>query len=444
MKNIYQFPFIFILIVITQITNAQEFYNFPDFLEKDKDFEVKINGKTVDMFQSRAAKFLLFQIEGQTKIEITAPGNIRDVDIRPKKLNIQTKIQNKKLTFTINRPVKLSVEINKNIVQPVFIFANAPEQVPSKQEIDHFFEAGKIHEISTLKLKNNEKVYVEGGAVVRGKIIAQDARNIAIAGYGLLDGSTLDKQKAGFIQINKCENVVVKDLTLFNGGAGNLTFISSSDIDVTGVNIVNWRINNDGIDFWGCNSVHVKNCFIRGKDNCIGIKSGFKYYMIDSTNLPSQNILVENCAFWNVEWGNGVAIGPETATPVISNITFRNCDFMHVHSGGVMSINSAQASVSNISFENLRVEDARQNLIVLQLPDYRNRPLGSGGIKNIYFKNVEVTGGMFPYSIIEGNSEVQQVENILFENLKILGQIIQNPAEGHFFTKYFRNVLFDF
>jgi len=70
--------------------------------------------------------------------------------------------------------------------------------------------------------------------------------------------------------------------------------------------------------------------------------------------------------FGNGAWGNGLEIGFELHTAEVKNITFRDCDIIHVESGAVLSIhNSDKAIVSNVLYENIRIEDARQKLIDL-------------------------------------------------------------------------------
>ena len=45
-----------------------------------------------------------------------------------------------------------------------------------------------IHEPGEIRMKSGETVYIEGGAVVRGYIVAEDAAGIRIMGRGILDG----------------------------------------------------------------------------------------------------------------------------------------------------------------------------------------------------------------------------------------------------------------
>lgn len=72
---------------------------------------------------------------------------------------------------------------------------------------------------------------------------------------------------------------------------------------------------------------------------------------------------MQNAVFWNALWGNGLEIGFELNGAAVKNITFRNNDIIHVESGAALSIHNAGNSVvSNIVFDDIRIEDARQKL----------------------------------------------------------------------------------
>src|SRR5205823_5170498 len=76
------------------------------------------------------------------------------------------------------------------------------------------------------------------------------------------------------------------------------------DICIDGVTI--WgpgdAPNTDGIDPDSCRSVRISNCYISTGDDCVVIKSGYKYQP-DVKQIPSEDITVTNCVF-----GNGHAV----------------------------------------------------------------------------------------------------------------------------------------
>jgi polygalacturonase len=79
--------------------------------------------------------------------------------------------------------------------------------------------------------------------------------------------------------------------------------------------------NTDGIDPDSCKLVRISNCYITTGDDCIVIKSGYKYQP-GVTQVPSEDIVVTNCVFGTGH--AGVAIGSETSGGV-RNVTVSNC-----------------------------------------------------------------------------------------------------------------------
>ncbi len=95
-----------------------------------------------------------------------------------------------------------------------------------------------------------------------------------------------------------------------NVGIDQVTIISPADAP-----------NTDGIDPDSCRNMRISNCYISVGDDCITIKSGYKYQKIGK-NMPSENIAVTNCVF--ARGHGGVGIGSETSGGV-RNVTVSNC-----------------------------------------------------------------------------------------------------------------------
>ena len=77
-----------------------------------------------------------------------------------------------------------------------------------------------------------------------------------------------------------------------------------------------------------------------------------------------ENVVVQRSVIWNAEWGNALEIGFELLTPHVRNIVWRDCDIIRVETGAVFSIhNGDSATVEDVRFENIRIEDARDKLV---------------------------------------------------------------------------------
>jgi hypothetical protein len=171
------------------------------------DYEVRVNGQPVPVYQARVAEvadgppwtlpagcfggrygFASFDISGPVAVEVRAPG--RDLSrtvVRPSSSGIEACHAQGALEFNLERPCRLSVEPDGRDV-PLFLFANPPEeQVPGPADDGVLFFGPGIHEAGTIEVGDNQTVYLAAGAVVRGRLVIR-GENIAVRGRGILCG----------------------------------------------------------------------------------------------------------------------------------------------------------------------------------------------------------------------------------------------------------------
>jgi hypothetical protein len=148
---------------------------------------------------------------------------------------------------------------------------------------------------------------------------------------------------------------------------------------------------------------------------------------------------------WNGAWGNGLEIGFETRSDSIQNVTFKNCDLIHVEGPeGTFTIhNGDRAVVKNILYEDIRVEDSRGWLIDFKiLKSTYSKDVVRGKIENVTFKNITVEGETFPYSQIMGFDETNKVENVTLENFYIHGIKANSTYNTSMTTIHTDNLIF--
>lgn len=136
-------------------------------------------------------------------------------------------------------------------------------------------------------------------------------------------GAPLRWQRARMIYLSRCKNVLIRDLTIINSPSWNVHPVLCENVWIEGVSIINPgdSPNTDGIDPDSCKNVRISDCYITTGDDCIIIKSGYKY-IPDHPFAPSENIVVTNCVFGLGHCG--VGIGSEVAGGV-RNVTVSNC-----------------------------------------------------------------------------------------------------------------------
>ncbi len=145
-----------------------------------------------------------------------------------------------------------------------------------------------------------------------------------------------------------------------------------------------------------------------------------------------KNVTVQNSVLWNGIWGNGLEIGFETRAESISDIVFRDNDLIHVEGReGTFTIhNGDRATVSNVLYENIRVEDSVGYLIDFKILKSRyTKDTQRGRIANIRFNNIDVAGNVFPTSIMRGFDQTHRIEGVTLTNIRIHGKAISNEEQ---------------
>ncbi|MHC4117151.1 MAG: glycosyl hydrolase family 28 protein [Planctomycetota bacterium] len=398
------------------------------------DFAVKADGKNIFVHNARIAGYAIFSCNGPVSLEITSIRRIENAVVRPLSLGVKPITKGQKITFTLPRPTNVSVEINGNIRRPLFIFASPLETNRPKSGDPGiiYYGPGRIHNAGLVELKSGDTVYIAGGAIVRGAFIAEHADDITIMGRGILDGSGYHKGERRMIEMLECKNIRIKDIVIFNSGHWTVPLKKCDTVSIKNLKIVNWRDWDDGIDICGSSNVTISNSFIRTKDDCVAIKSVYYRWMTGDGIGDVKNVIVQNSVLWNGVWGNGLEIGFETRAESISDIVFRDNDLIHVEGReGTFAIhNGDRAKVSNVLYENIRVEDSVGYLIDFKILESRySKDAERGRIKNIRFNNIDVVGDVFPASIMRGFDNAHSIDGVTFSNFRVHGTVILSEEQ---------------
>jgi hypothetical protein len=469
-------------------------YPEPNGFQWAPEYEVTVNGQKNFVYYSPVpAAYCSFDISGPVDIVIKVRRDVKWVDVRPLSAGIKVSFKDSIIQLRISRPQQLSIELNGSIKNPLFLFANAPDiHKPAKSDKNViYFEAGKIHYPGVIELKSNQTLYIEGGAVVVGVIKAKGASNIKITGRGVIDGTynnrfsdslvkkskddtsllrTLNGKYHRFMELIDCRNVFMEGITLHNSTTWQVVPINCTNVHIKNIKIISDQASDDGIDIVRSKKVTIESCFIRTKDDNIVIKAHLDYPKTESVD----SVLVSNCTLWNALWGNALEIGFELNAAEIKNIIFRNIDIIHVEAGAAISIhNAGSGHVKNVSFEDIRIEDARQKLFDFAIfrsvysedgtrdPEVRKRFYLNGAwdgvlsfppdkkdhhatyrgqVSNILLKNIKVIDGIFPFSVFYGFDAQHQVKDVVIENLVVHGKKIQSLAAAKLYQENTGNV----
>ena len=467
-------------------------YPGPADEEASPDFTVKVDGNDVFVYRARVsaypenqvwpgyqrpveqtelASFCYFDADKTVNVEIESTKTIDQLVIRPLSKNIRPVIDGNKITFALTEPCQLAIEVNDRH-HALHLFANAEEQssvIESDEELSVgvptviWFGPG-IHRPGIIEVKDNQTVYIAGGAVVHALIRAGNVKNVTIRGRGILDGSTFPRDAGNIIAIRNGDNITVEGVILRDPPSWTLTMFDSQNIAVDNVKLIGlWRYNADGIDIVSSSHVIVKNSFVRAFDDCIALKS---YKPANNVPVNLHDIDVDNCVIWN-DWGRAFEIGAETMADSIDRCSFRNSDVIHFVHLALDIQNGNRAHVHDIEYENIRIEDPITDHYFLGAPDSPEKldplfaekswvgvlgfPIGVfvyeetfwskdnsiGKVSNIRFKDIHYTSEHVPQNFLRGYDAEHEVSGVTFENVTMNGKKITNTSDGNIHVNEF-------
>jgi hypothetical protein len=372
------------------------------------------------------ASMSYFDFSGEVEVSVKFNrGDIQTARVRPLSYHIVPEVKGNTLTFRLDRPRNLSVEVNGDIFHNLHLFANPVETFkPDPKSPDVIFFGPGIHRPQTgrhFKIPSDKTVYVSGSAILMGQILIKDARNVKVLGRGIIDRSV----KAG-IQIANSKNIYVEGVVLTQiptGGSDSVTIRNVKSISSYG-----W---GDGMNVFASSNVLFDGVFCRNSDDCTTVYATRKGF-----TGSCRNITMQNSTLW-ADVAHPIFIGIHGNTPnpdIIEDLHYVNIDILDHKEGqidyqGCLAINAGDNNlIRNVRFENIRIEDFRQgqliNLRIFFNKKYCTAP--GRGIENVLFKDISYTGNNAEISIIAGYNEERKVKNIRFENLRINGALISD------------------
>jgi hypothetical protein len=362
-----------------------------------------------------------FSCKGKLEISIRVSNAIKKVSIHPSSRGIKKIVHENVVTFSLSGPDKIFVEIDD--LPPLFIFANPIEHekiFPDDPGI-HYFGPG-VHKPGYITLKDNETVYIAAGAIVYGGIRANGVSNVRVIGRGILDGGFEFNQ---MVLVQNCKDVLFEGVMIRNGDGWTNTLINCDGIKYNNVKVISFGPGGDGIDPLGSRKVVISNCFLRCTDDCIAIKA-------PASDQVVNDVLVTDNTMIGFAFSDGVTIGFETNAASVSNIIVRNCDVILARGGsrvdghsGFSIICDGPAVISNVLYENIRVEKSEIKLFELQITDGTKYGVDPPGhIKDIKLKNISwAHEGPI---VLKGFDENHRIQNVTFENCKVAGKPLRN------------------
>ncbi len=447
-------------------------------------YDVFVNGEKIDLYRALSPEykggdyfFTYFDFDGEVNVEVrskvpfsksvpyTAPAEVKEAakkiivgEVFPS--SIKAKVERFKVSFKQDKPFK-AVVIRNGRERPLIIFGNPIEKNRPKKDDPNvlYFEAGVHYPEKEIRLKDNQILYLEGGAVLKSPIYAT-GKNIKVCGRGII---SLDRFERGLIQSVKfdvCENLIVEDIIIKDPISWTFILQSCNNVVVDNLKICASRmLNDDAIDICNSSNVVIKNTFTRSQDDSVAIKGiyGSGHRMgrkaTENTysrfnNLPVENIEIYDCIFWS-DHANTFRIGYECDAPFFKNIKVRNIQIPYYSKyrpindywahATVLLLPTNDMKISDVHFENIQIRANGEDMPILiakprLISGYFDTKT-AGSIENCSIKNVSVTGqktAKIPYTdkyssyngeiYIEGFGAKNKVKNLVVEDISFFGK----------------------
>lgn len=445
--------------------------------------ELKAYRVKVDMHDVRMASMAYFDFEGKVEVEITFPRfyTVYRVDVRPLSLGVRPVFEDKRVTFTLDHPANLSVEINKDRFHNLHLFAGAIEEAPDKDGRNVLVVHGSMERPGYLgdgiskvleqmpegrtlyvepglyyigeciwRLPAHTNIYLEGGAVLIGGLAFENGTDLHIGGRGILYLADFARFSGiNGIRLDHCQGVTLENLMFINPPHYTVSLGGCEDVTIRNIKSFSCEGWSDGIDMMSCRNVEVEGGFLRTSDDCVAV-----YGSRWNNRGDSRNIRVKDITLW-ADVAHPLMIGThgdhQHDGDIIENITFENIDILEHHEFqpgylGAMAINAGDKNlVRNVVYRNIRMEPFEHGKVLdLQVKwnkDYNPAP--GRGIEHILLEDIQVqTGDGEEPAVIDGYSEDFVVQDVMIRRMVRDGKQVQSLGEANIqvgrFTKNIR------
>lgn len=474
-------------------TGKARVYPAPKGVELSRHFTVSIEDQDVPVYKTKVppgdniprlsgsrrdfgfASLATFDLCSPVDVTITCPEPVKSIKILPTSFGIVPKVHGKTITITIDEPKHVTVEVNGDWQESLHILANPFEKdVPNPDDPDVVYFGPGLHELTHLSVGDNTTIYIAGGAYIRGGMDPDEkptqvgvrtmllptfqlsGKNITIRGRGIIEQEAIPRSRRRYpLLVHDSQDVTIEGIIFLDPSHWTVPIKRSSNVHVDNIKIIGWRGNADGVDISSSRDVLVEDCFLRSLDDLVVVKSR-------TDQGEARNIHVRKCVLWN-ELAHCLSLGAELRENV-SHVLFEDCDIIHDvgRETALRIYHCDDAVISDITFQNIRVEEARR-LISCWIGTTRwTKTKERGHIRNVTFRNITAVSAPIdptltgfqdgsdwkPYVIkdhasmtLAGFDENHIIENVLFDNVVLDGRKV--TAENVVMNEFVKDVRFE-
>lgn len=418
-----------------------------------------------------SASWCTFEMDVPVTVEIKklSPGEIRQCIVRPLSLGINPIIAQDKhsVNFEIKPriaegrhvPVNIAVEINGQTEEMMTVFASPhlegkpnPDDPgvfkvlpgtppPSDGDWQTLYFMPGVHDLGrgALPLQSGKNYYIPGDAWVDGAMGMPRVRadGAHIFGLGVLSG-----RKLGWKEVKNGDrggrpiellgkNTVLEGITIINSPLHTI-MAGSDDSDqptvIRNVKMHNWRVNTDGIHFFG--SGIAEDCFIHSQDDSHYVAGG------------AAMVRFRRMVYWRDKtFGVDIILTAIGGQREPNNSVTEDCDSIYNKSvyGGVHIDNRGLETshwIDGVIVRDLRIEDPCKNKPLIHFV-LTSEP---SSLKNVQLKNITVlSDNGHPFELY-GAGPQALIEDITFEDIKVGNRYIDDFSSKNFRLAFVRNL----
>jgi polygalacturonase len=381
--------------------------------------------------------------KGSAKITVSVEDPITKVKILPTSFGIKPTIAAKTVSFEVDKPQHVTVEINGDHIRSLHIFVNPEEKdVPDPNDPNVVYFGPGIHTITSKHIGDNKTVYIAGGAVVRAGVGEDEeswparwapaaglrnwrdasfnlrGKNITFRGRGIFDQEGVPNQGRQMMRAT-VDGLNMEGVIFRNSSSWTVSLRDCNNVHIDNIKILGFRANSDGIDINSSIDVLVENCFLRTLDDLVVVKT------LKGSKQDAERIRVRKCVLWN-EVAHALSIGAEL-TRKVEDVIFEDCDVIgdHGREWTLRIYHTDSALIKNVRFENIRIEESVKFASLWINKAVWTSDAQRGRIEDVVFKDITVNNSGRPLRAgmeFVGYDEEHQVKNVVIDNVVINGK----------------------
>ena len=361
---------------------------------------------------------------------------IPDVVVRPLSLKIRANVDRKKREIYFQAPgdAHLVLDFGPNDGAPLALLPFPVYPRPENKDASYLRYYGPgTHEIGDLRLGNNERVFLDAGAIVRGNFVVEEVKTVWIEGPGELRGT---------IRCQNAANARVDGILLRNDSDAAITFDDCDGVDVSHAKILGGGADSSvALRLVNTRNAVATRSFLHSKGDALAIDAKDRR---DAKKSPGEMI------FWgNLLWsdaGSAAAIRAYGDLLAPHDVEFEYCDIIASPRVATAIESFGDASTYNVAFRKINVEYDRKassdatapSLATLAAhPDKTPREDGDekdsgdsaasqkGAIRGITYEEVFVYGPEKPSIAALGFDAEHEIRDVVFHRVRIDGKLVE-------------------